>query len=365
MNILHISRSMGQGGAQKIVYQLCENNSSGYKHFVVSSGGNYVSRLEEIGVSHFEIPDITAKNPITAVKTLFKINKIVNENNIDVIHSHHRMAALYARLISMLKPKVKRVYTAHNVFYNKKRLTRFSLTGSEIVAVGKGVRQNLIDFYSLDSKNIIVIHNAVENKKLEKPNMNAELEQLKKEGYILIGSIGRLSEQKGMDVFLKGLKKLLKQKQNKKIMAIIIGDGEEREYLKELSIQLDISENVLFLGYQNNIFELISQLDFVVLASRWEGLPLTPIETFSVGKTIVASDIPGNNEVVKDGATGLLFEVENDQELANKMEFLIDNPSEKISLEKEAMIFFNKTYDYKKFQKNYTNLYDNIINSDK
>ena len=115
MNVLHISRTMGQGGAEKIVFQLCKDNK-GFTQAVASCGGIYVNQLEEIGVRHFLIEDIERKNLLLILNTLFRLNAIVKKNSINLIHTHHRMAAFYARLIQMLNPNVKHVYTAHNVF---------------------------------------------------------------------------------------------------------------------------------------------------------------------------------------------------------------------------------------------------------
>ena len=69
MNVLHISRTMGQGGAEKIVFQLCRDNNS-VTQFVASCGGIYVSQLEKIGVKHFQIGDIDKKNPLLILRTL-------------------------------------------------------------------------------------------------------------------------------------------------------------------------------------------------------------------------------------------------------------------------------------------------------
>ena len=198
MKVLHISRTMGQGGAEKIVYQLCIDNSA-CEQYVVSCGGQYVNELEQSGVKHYMIPDMDKKNPFLMLECLFKIWHIVIKENIDVIHSHHRMAAFYSRIISIFT-KTRCVYTAHNVFYNKKRLLNFSLKKSRIVAVGDGVKKNLMEVYSIPDERIDVIYNSIKTEKTGEKN--SELLQLNEQGKYLIGTIGRISEQKGMDVFI-------------------------------------------------------------------------------------------------------------------------------------------------------------------
>lgn len=355
MKILHISRTMGQGGAEKVVYQICKD--SNHTEMVVASiGGIYEDELEKIGVKHYDIPDIDSKNPIVLIKTFVKLRKIIKKEKITIIHSHHRMAAFYSKILNLFYRKIKRVYTAHNIFYNKKKLLKFSLAGSEIIAVGDGVKNNLIEFYEINKEKIKVIYNSIEElKKIDKPKDNFLEDRSNK---IFIGTVGRLSEQKGMDIFIKSISELIYK--NRNIFAIIIGDGELKEELKKLTQELNVEDNIKFLGYRSDVIELISEMDFIVLASRWEGFPLTPIETFSVGKTIIVSNIDGNNEIVKNEYNGLLFEKDNINELRDKMSILISDTKKRNELEQNAQKTFKEKFSYEVFINNYINLYKNI-----
>ena len=126
----------------------------------------------------------------------------------------------------------------------------------------------------------------------------------------------------------------------------------------ELTKQLKIEKNILFLGYRKDVLELISSMDFIVLSSRWEGFPLTPIETFAMKKTIIVSNIDGNNEIVRENENGLLFEKDNIQELTEKMNKLIENDRKK--LEENAYKDYQEKYSYKTFIDNYNKIYNNI-----
>ena len=177
----------------------------------------------------------------------------------------------------------------------------------------------------------------------------------RKKGSILIGTIGRISRQKGIDVFLKAMKNVVLKE--KKAVAVIVGDGEEMDRMKQLAEEMKISNNVIFLGYQKKVLNIIGQLDFVVLSSRWEGLPLTPIEVFSQKKTIIASNISGNNEIVKDRENGLLFKVEDSEELSEKILWLLRNRKEKEELEKKAYQTFQEEFCYETFIHKYNEIY--------
>ncbi len=355
MKILHISRTMGQGGAEKVVYQICKDCNN-IEMVIASTGGIYEDELSKIGIKHYCIPDINSKKPITLIRTFFMLNKIIKKEKITIIHSHHRMAAFYSKILNIFNKKIKRIYTAHNIFYNKKKLLRFSLRGSEIVAVGDAVKNNLVKFYKIKEERIKVIYNSIEKQKeIDRPKDDFLKNESNK---ILIGTIGRLTEQKGIDIFISAMSKIINK--NKNIFAIVIGDGELMQELESLSQKLEIQDNVKFLGYRNDVMELISQMDFIVLASRWEGFPLTPIETFSMGKTIIASNIDGNNEIVKDEYNGLLFEKDNVSDLAEKINRLIYNTEIRNTLEKNAKKTFDEKFSYEIFIANYNDIYNKL-----
>ena len=352
LKILHISRSMGQGGAQKVVYQLCKDNGNA-KQYVASTGGEYVEELVGLGIAHHIIPDIDRKNPFLILKTYFIISKIVRKEKIDLIHTHHRMAAFYARLIQLSNYSVGHLYTAHNVFYGRKRFMRFALKCARIIAVGDGVRKNLIEEYKIEPDKITIIRNTIKNERTHM--VNNRLQELKKDGNVLIGNIGRLVAIKGIDIFIQAFAEVIKRIPN--AIAVVIGDGEQREELGMMTQKLGLNEHIVFLGFQKNVLDIINQLDLVVLSSRREGLPLTPIEVISQGKTVIASNISGNNEVIKDGFNGLLFEKDNVSELAEKIVLLIENKGYRRQLEQNAKNTYSRSYDYDTFIRRYMEQY--------
>lgn len=354
MNILHISRTMGQGGAEKVVFQICKDVKDN-NMVVASTGGVYEKEMKQYNIKHYKIPDLDNKNPLFILKTFIILNKIIKKEKIDIVHSHHRMAAFYSRIINIFNRNFSRVYTAHNVFYNKINLSKFALKGSKIVAVGNGVKNNLIKVYEINEKKIDIIYNSIEIPK--KIDEITDEFFYKEKDKILIGNIGRISEQKGMDVFLKALE--ISMKKNDKIIGVIIGDGELKNELQNLSKELNIDSRIIFLGFRKDVLNIIKNLNFVILSSRWEGFPLTPIEVFSQKKTIIVSNIDGNNEIVKNEHNGLLFEKDNYIELSNKIDELIANKSLLNKLEKNALNDYTNIFSYKKFIDNYKNIYLN------
>lgn len=348
MNVLHISRSMGQGGAQKVVCQLCEDVKA--NHFIASCGGVHVESLKKFGVKHFWIPDMDGKNPFDIFKTILVLTKIVKEEKIEIVHSHHRMAAFYARILQFVFPNLKHIYTAHNVFKGQKKLLAFALSKSTVVACGDTVKNNLMEEYGVVEPQ--VIYNSVKRPE----NLECDNELIKEEiekGSYLIGCVGRLSEQKGIDVFVKAIAEVVKK--NDTVKGVIIGDGEDRSKLQELAEELEIEEYLFFLGYQKNVFGLMHQMQFIVLPSRWEGFPLTPIEAFSVGRTIVVSDIKNNLEIVEPDKNGLSFKKDDVDDLVAKIELVMKG---KTDFELNAKKSYDEKFSYKNFISGYQSCYE-------
>lgn len=345
---------MGQGGAEQVVIDLCQNTSKVFdKIIVLSTGGVNVNTLEDLGVIHIVIPDLNSKKINEICITIKIILKVVKDYKIDIIHSHHRMAAFYAQIIRLFFKNIRLIYTAHNIFKDKCWLTKISLSNTEIIAVGQGVRKNLIEYFKINKNKITVINNSVKQGDLSKYSRPKECDFNK----TIISCIGRLSEQKGIDYFIKAISEVKKRSVDFKLKVLIIGDGELRKDLEELVYKLNLYEDVEFLGYRSNVCEYIRYSDFIVSSSLWEGFPLTPIECFASGKTVIATNITGNNEIIIDSYNGLLVEPRDVNALAESIIKLCNNPTLLSYLEVNALSSYNEKYSYKEYINNYIEAY--------
>lgn len=360
LNILFFTSVMKQGGTERVILQMCKILKDRVnKIYVCSSGGDSVKQLEQLGIEHITISDIESKSPVKILKNLNSLKKIVKEKQIDIIHSHHRMAAFFVRLSGFAKSKVHFI-NVHNTFYNKKRLTRYAYKYSRIFAVGEKVKSNLLEYYKLPEKQVYVLRNAVEPFDGNVTPLN-NITDFKNRGCKIVCNVGRLTEQKGMEYFIRSLP--LVKKEVSDIKYLIAGDGDLREYLSELVKSLDLSEDVIFLGYRTDIRNVMAQSDFVVLSSLWEGLPLTPLEAFSVKKTIVATAVDGTIEVVKDGENGLSVPPENPQAIAEKVIELCQNSELRERLEEKAFETYNTHFSFESYSGRVLDYYNRLINN--
>ena len=345
-NILHISRTMDIGGAERIVYQLSSDLKDEFDSVhVASTGGLWESELSAKGIQHHKILDIDSKNPLTVLKLLTSIRQIIKKNEITIVHTHHRMAAFYIRLLKLVHPKLIHVYTAHNVFKDKLPLYRFALKNAKSVAVGEAVNKNLKeDVVITDSR---VIYNGVVLKETDD-----QVDEIISYSGIKLGCIARLSEQKGLTYLLDAMSLLTV----KDIRLFIVGDGELRNELENKVKELDLQDSVTFLGYRKDIVECINSFDFCVLPSVFEGFGLVAIEAFMNSKTLVATDIPGLNEVVTN-KNGILVPAKDPAALASAIDKLAMDETLRQELASQAKKDYENKFSYPLFLENYRELY--------
>lgn len=356
-NILFFLRATQHGGTENVVLQLCEIFKPLVNKIIVcSSDGFHVAALSKLEVRHYNIPDIEEKSPGTVFAIAAILTKIVKQEKITIIHTHHRMAAFYVSFLGLYK-KCIFINTSHNTFKNKRYLTKFSYKHGHLIVCGEMVKKNLVDYFGLPQDKVTVIYNAVRsfNGTIEKDNL---INDLHNRGYFVVGNVGRLSKQKGMEYFINAIPDIIKRQPNTRF--VIAGSGEEEQKLKELVKKLGICEYVTFLGYRNDIQNLMSQLDLIALTSLWEGLPLTPIEAFSVGKTIVATDVDGTGEIVQDGVNGCLIPPCKSELIAEKIIFLIENPCVKTKYEQNAWKRHGEVFSFDRFARSYINFYEKL-----
>lgn len=357
-NILFLLRSTSHGGTENVVVQLCEILKPEVNRIIVCSAGGFRREiLDDMGIPFYEIPDLEHKSPRTVLSVLKILNHIMKAEKVTVVHTHHRMAAFYAAMLSCRYSFIF-MNTSHNTFTDKRRLTRFAYKKAHLIACGEMVKKNLVNVYGFPDDRVTAIHNAVKPFDGEVAP-DPLLEQLHADKYFIIGNVGRLSEQKGMEYFIRAIHFILEK--HPRARFVIVGDGEYEQRLKSLSDKLQLDSYLYFLGYRSDIQNLMAQLDLVVLSSLWEGLPLTPIEAFSVGRTIVATAVDGSVEIVRDGVDGLLIKPGDSKEIAQKVSWMIEHPKDRMKMEEMAYERFTEEFSFHKFGEKYMTFYRKLV----
>lgn len=172
---------------------------------------------------------------------------------------------------------------------------------------------------------------------------------------------GRLSEEKGINTLIKSMKYVNKSK------LIIVGTGPIEKELKEFVVKEKI-KNVEFVGFKtgNELENIIKKSRFIVIPSEWyENAPMSIIEAMAYGKAVLGSNIGGIPEFIEDNHTGMIFNTKDEIDLANKINYLIDQEKQTIEMGKNARIRAEKLYDKTVHYEKIMDLYNEVMNSGK
>ncbi len=156
---------------------------------------------------------------------------------------------------------------------------------------------------------------------------------------VLIGAVGRLTQQKGFDLLIRALA-LLKQEN---VHVVLIGEGEESSSLKQLAAQLGVASRVHFAGYRRDVPQILGALDLYVQPSRFEGMPNALLEAMAAGCPVIASDVDGNRELIECVGQGNLVQVEDPHAFANVIRLVLNHSRENMSSAKIVRREFNIT----------------------
>lgn len=354
IRVLHLTNNLEIGGVQKVIYQLCKiQNNKFEKIIVASTGGVYENQIQELGIKHYKIDDISDTKKI--LKNYLMLKKIIKDNQINVIHCHHRMAVFYAKLIGN---NIKIIYNNHTIYSDKRFFSHMLLRKKVfIIADGKKAKENVINFFKIPASKVIVIPNAVEDfdgKVEEIP----EITKSKNNGKFIVMNASRLHPQKGLQYFLQAARLIVSKYDN--IEFFLVGDGPLKKDIVSYIEKNNLENKIYLLGFRKNIKSTISQSDILVLSSIYEGLPLTPMEAFSVRKAVIGSNIDGTNEVIENKYNGLLFENKNYQDLALCIENVYKNRELLNQLNYNAYVAYKEKFGIEAFSKKYLEYYSKI-----
>lgn len=159
----------------------------------------------------------------------------------------------------------------------------------------------------------------------------------------IVISVGRLTYQKGFDMLLYAWE--IVHQNNPELILYLIGDGEDKQKLKELSQQLQIDKSIIFISQNNEINKYYQKAGLYVMSSRFEGLPLVLIEAKRMGLPCISFDCPnGPNEIIRKDIDGYLIEQANISALAHQIIKIFNDRKQLCHLGKEAALDAEKRF---------------------
>ena len=330
------------GGVNTVVLNLCNYLKDSFDTTIISiCNANTFNNIKINKVKLINLNnDINQRLSVVSLKSFFKLRKILTREKFDLIfmEGHYTPAVV---LLSSIFLKKKLVFCDHGALFNQindKKIVFLRKFGSlfslkTVVLTDK----NLEDYSSIlkvSKKKLIKIHNFCEKKFYD--NAKDYNSNSKK-----IISVGRLSSEKGFDLALEVARKLFVN--NKDWIWHIYGDGPERKNLEIKIKKYNLQNNFILMGNTNKPHKVYSDYSIFVMPSYREGFSLTLLEAKINHLPCVSFNcVAGPSEILSNGEDGFLIPCYDINEMSDKIQLLIDDPSLREKLSKNSHMNLEK-----------------------
>jgi len=228
-----------------------------------------------------------------------------------------------------------------------------SLVPQMTVCVSDAVGAALRDDYHFPARKLVTIRNGVDIERFRNDAvaaMKLREEWQVADSEVLFGAVCRLVPEKGLDVCLQAFQRVAGTI-SKPTRLVVVGDGPERQTLEGLAERLGLRERVRFAGFRRDVPQVLSALDYLVLSSRMEGLPLIVVESLAVGRPVIATRVAGTPEIFTRSDIGWLVSPGDVNELAHAMgEAAMQSPEQvgvmRAAARQHAVDRFNAFHEY-------------------
>ena len=313
-------------------------------------------------------------SPFSIIKNVRKVKKIIKSIKPDIIYCHSSFAGGIGRLAAK-GSKIKIVYNPHGWAFNMNQKSSLSMSiksklylviekflarkTDRIVCISKAERQSALEKKIAKDQKLSLITNGIDISKVRSANRFKRSDFNIPEKAFVVGMIGRLCPQKAPDTFIHSAK-LIKEKIPDSFF-IIVGDGELTDQTVECARQNNI--DLLVTGWVDNPYDYLQLFDISLLLSRWEGFGLAIVEYMAAEKNVVASRIDAIPTIIEDGVDGFLVEVDNPNDVCDKVMYIHNHPAEAANMRKNALEKVIRDYDVNRVADQHVELFQELMNS--
>ncbi|MDP1946238.1 MAG: glycosyltransferase family 4 protein [Nitrospirota bacterium] len=333
--VAELAGSASYGGGERYLELLFERlDRTRYQPLLICpEPGSFVGRMEARGVETHLVHLAPLFNPFA----LWRLTRLLVQQRVTILQTHGARSNFYGRIAGRLAGVPVIISTVHNSLkdYEVRPLKRWlymyllRLTlplVHRIICVSDSNRRDLIAECSAVAAKTQTVYNGVDPSAFSsQPDRQTVRKELgTTQGPVLV-TIGRLTEQKGHRYLLAALPGLLKTWPQ--LCCLFVGEGELRDALHHMAIDLGVERACRFVGVRTDIADILAAGDLFVLPSLSEGFPFVLLEALAMGCPVVASRVNGIPELIEEGKTGLLVPARDPQALALAIQKLLSDPA--------------------------------------
>jgi glycosyltransferase involved in cell wall biosynthesis len=364
VKVLQLISSGGYYGAENMLLNLCASQEkAGCQNHLLLFYNVHVPNVEfyerarRQGLS-VRMVHCKGRADWRAVK---QIEEYLQEDEIDIVHTHGYKADLYGFLAAWRSGKPV-VATCHNWVggtaalgvYNQ--LDRMALKRfSALAAVSDGVAQRLLES-SVPAEKIKIIANGVNVQAFENARPLPALASHKNK---ILGIVARLDLQKGFEYLLQAVRELCATHPGLEV--VIVGEGPDRNAIEAMIQEFGLQSNVLLAGQQADMPAVYAAINIFVLPSLNEGLPMTVLEAMAASKPVIATRVGAIPSMITHGENGLLVEPRDTKGLRDAIASLLADPARCQILGKRAHNWVSRNYTADAMALKYREMYEGVL----
>lgn len=361
---MYVVDDLGMGGPTIFVNTLKHLDKTKYNITVccLFGGGELVPDVENAGIK-VVVLGLRKWKPWL----VFKLAWLMRKQHTQIVHTHLWASNVIGGLSAVLARIPEIITTLHHTTEKRSRAElvtekMISCFTAKTIAVSKYVKSSFADKANINPSKIDVIYNNID---LDNFVVNNAALIKKKQALgitddsVVIGTVANLSSIKGHRYLIRAIPLVLKEYSSVKF--IFVGRGHLRDILEKQAKGTGVFNSILFLGVRNDISELTSLFDLVVLPSLSEGLGVVLLEAMAMKKAIVATQAGGIPEVVSNGITGILVPPADSGSLAQAIIKLLKNKELRDKMGQKGYERVKESFNYPRMIKELEAMYDGLI----
>ncbi len=344
LRVLHVIDRLALGGTQNLLMRsLRELQRRGIESQVcvlASEQSTDETYRDQVQPTYLDFPG-DYRNPIALRRCMHQLQDVISRVRPDIVHSYLWVSdyvaarATLKRSTSHISHIVdRRDWQASNRWIHRirKSITQRALrqSGTRFVAVSQAAKDFACEHMLYSPNNVAVAANGIDWKQFaEAPHRSARV------GSLILGTAGRVEHEKGHQYLLEAVARLIRQGGSVELR--VTGEGPLKGQLESFVEQQRLSDRVQFLGWVPSVRDFYREIDlFIVPSVNAEGLPTTILEAMASGCVVVASDVGGAGEAIRNGIDGCLVPARDVDSLVTEIARLGDDPETRLRMGESA-----------------------------
>ena len=371
IKILECIRQGQIGGGESHLLSLVENlDRSRFEPVVLSfTDGPMIDRLKQMEVD----ADVIYTETPFDVRKWGAVKKYLKEKQVQLIHAHGTRASSNV-LWAARSLGIPVVYTIHGWSFHPDQqplLRKLRIAGERYITRRTAVNISVSEANKASGKeNIASFQSTLVNYGIDQTRFSpsAVMKDVRAElgigrEKLLVLFIARFTLQKQPLAMIKGFREALQRVPGMHLL--MVGDGELKREAVQLSKELGLDKDITFVTFRQDVPDVLAAADIFVLPSLWEGLPIGLLEAMAMGKAIIASDVDGTGEVLKNGVNGILIRTGNlVGELTEALAGLAQDPDSRKKFQERVIETINEKFNVITMTRAIETIYDDVLKGD-